>query len=319
VGRRGRSAATAAVALLALAVVLLHDLPSRALAEPAPSGTTSSAGAPAWHTVVMGSASRRFLLAEPTGPGRHPLVVVLHGLGQTTAGFLQTTGLVPAARAAGVALLAPETPDRSWNDGRFGATGRDDDGFITGVVDRLVARGVADPSRLTLVGFSNGAGMSVELLSQHPGRYAAAMLVGGELLSAPGAPVPHSAVTTVLVHGTDDPVQPWLGRPTRTSRLPAQAGVPKTLAAFLTADGATGPGDQTALTHAAGRVGVVRQHWSGAADVSLYRLVGAGHVWPVDTCPASGCHPAATVARLADVSATRLAVDLATTASLPST
>ena len=265
----------------------------------------------AWRNVLVHGQVRKYLLATPGATGPRPLLVVLHGLNQHTQGFLATTGVVKAALAAGVAVVGPETPDGSWNDGRFGATGRDDDGYVMAIVDQLVAERVAAPRQVVLVGFSNGAGLSIELVSRHPDAFGAMVLVGGELLAGPGMPLPQSAVPTILLHGTDDPVQPWDGRARRGPRMPAQVGVPATVAAFVRAAGAGAPAPAEDLPHTAGRIPVTAQRWSGQAEVTLYRLVGAGHVWPVTTCPPGSCRPSADVARLADVSATALAVQTA--------
>lgn len=309
-------AVTAAVAVVLTGLTVVDTRWKGASATPATAAAPDARTS--WHDTRSGGTPRRYLLAAPPGPGPHPMLVVLHGLGQTTGGFLTATGLVPAALAAGVVVLGPETPDRSWNDGRYGGRGRDDDAFISALVDRMVARGLADRSRVVLAGFSNGSGMAVELLDRHPHAFAGALLVGGELLASPGAPRPVVPVETVLVHGTDDPVQPWAGRARISRRMPAQIGVPATVRAFLDADAVrstTGrtvdSGKDVAVPHTAGRIPVVRQSWRGARDVTLYRLLGAGHVWPRGECPPGGCRPRRTVARLADVSATTLAVQLA--------
>ncbi len=285
-------------------------------AAPTAVPAASSANAATWRDVQVGTAPRRYLLALPPGPGPHPLLVVLHGLNQRTATFLRSTGLVPAALAAGVAVAGPETPDLSWNDGRFGRTGRDDDAYVMAIVDQLVAQGRVDTGRVSLAGFSNGAGMSVELAARHPARFASLVLVGGELLQGKDEPRPTAPIRTLLVHGTKDPIQPWLGRARRSPRLPAQVGVPATVAAFVAvaqdamADPAR-PDDPQPLAHTPGRIPVTAEHWSGLADVTLYSLVGAGHVWPVTACAPGTCRPDGDAARLADVSATTLAVDAA--------
>ncbi len=290
-----------------------------ALTAGAPTGAVSavvSSTAATWHEVSVGTVQRRYLLAVPPGSGPHPLLVVLHGLNQRTSTFLHSTGIVSAALAAGVAVAGPETPDLAWNDGRFGPAGRDDDAYVLAVVDQLVAAGRVDAGRVSLAGFSNGAGMSVELAARHPDRFASLVLVGGELLQGAGEPRPRAPLRTLLVHGTKDPIQPWLGRARRSPRLPAQIGVPATVAAFVAAAQDAGadpvvPAPAQPLAHTPGRIPVTAEHWSGLADVTLYSLVGAGHVWPVTACAPGTCRPDGDEARLADVSATTLAVDAA--------
>ena len=92
--------------------------------------------------------------------------------------------------------------------------------------------------------------------------------------------------------------------------------MPATVAAFVAAaqDAMADPVEpdaQRPLAHTPGRIPVTAERWRGLADVTLYRLVGAGHVWPVTACAPGTCRPDGDVARLADVSATTLAVDAA--------
>jgi len=297
----------------------------RAVAPPAPaalaapaSAATSTTAASTWRTVEVHGEPRRYLLATPSvAAGPVPLLLVFHGLNQHTVPFLTSTRLVAAARAAGVALAAPETPDASWNDGRFGPRGRDDDGFALAVVRQLVAAGTVDPGRVTVAGFSNGAGMAMEIASRHPDSVAALVSVCGTLLAGPGAPRPHAPVDATFLHGTRDRIQPWNGRGSLGRRMPAQLGEAATIRAFLAADGLTGPAVSDRLPRRPGSATgpVLRSRWAsrepGHATVTLFRLDGAGHTWPV----LPGRAGPGTLA--SDVDATSVVVGTAATARRP--
>lgn len=120
---------------------------------------------------------------EPFGPGRHalnlskdrdgvvyvpkgykhgvaaPLMVVLHGAGQSSA---WATRLFPFADEFGVILLAPDSRDeRTW-DMILGGFGPDVE-FIVSALTYTRRHVTIDPSRRTLTGFSDGASYSLSL------------------------------------------------------------------------------------------------------------------------------------------------------------
>jgi predicted esterase len=120
---------------------------------------------------------------EPFGPGQHPLdlnkgrdgilyvpkgykpgvpaplMVVLHGAGQTSA---WATRLFPLADEFGVLLLAPDSRDeRTW-DMILGGFGPDVE-FIVSALTFARRHVTIDPSRRTLAGFSDGASYSLSL------------------------------------------------------------------------------------------------------------------------------------------------------------
>ncbi len=82
-----------------------------------------------------------------------PLLLWLHGAGQSGAGSLRRIG--PAADAAGVVLVAPDSRGRTWDAirGDFG----EDAEFLNTVLTHVFARVAVDASRITVGGFSDGA------------------------------------------------------------------------------------------------------------------------------------------------------------------
>jgi polyhydroxybutyrate depolymerase len=269
------------------------------LREARPAGTT-------WRSVRVDGVLRRYLLAVP--PGRHtaaPLVVAFHGLGQRAGSFAAANGLVPATRRAGQVLVLPESSGPAFNDGRLGALGPHDDAFAVAVVRQLTTAGVADPRRVVTAGFSNGAGMAMEVAAAHPRLVAAVVSIDGELIDGAAAPRPTGAVQAWLVHGTADLVQPWGGRRSAGPTWPAYVSEARTAELWAQAAGATQPTSRL-IAGAPGRRTVTVQTWApGAAGkgVTLYAVEGMGHVWPVGARDT--------------VDATALVVHAASTAVLP--
>ena len=88
-----------------------------------------------------------------------PLMVVLHGAGQTSA---WASRVFPLADEFGVVLLAPDSRDeRTW-DMILGGFGPDVD-FILSALTFVRRHVTIDPSRRTLAGFSDGASYSLSL------------------------------------------------------------------------------------------------------------------------------------------------------------
>ncbi len=103
----------------------------------------------------LGTGSRDGVIQMPTTrrEAAAPLLLWLHGAGQSGEGSLRRIG--PAADAAGVVLVAPDSRGQTWDAirGDFG----DDVEFLDRVLTHVFARVAVDPARLTIGGFSDGA------------------------------------------------------------------------------------------------------------------------------------------------------------------
>ncbi len=91
--------------------------------------------------------------------GKVPLLVFLHGATQNGARMLQRIG--PAADDAGVAVLAPDSRDGTW-DGIRDNFGPDVE-FLNRALAHVFARLDVDSSRLAIGGFSDGASYALSL------------------------------------------------------------------------------------------------------------------------------------------------------------
>lgn len=267
-----------------------------------PGAAFSRIGPPAqlrWRSIRVDGVPRRYLLSVPAGlRGPAPLVIAFHGIFEYAGGFAAFTGLFPATRARGEVLIVPESAGPVFNDGRLGPRGPDDQAFTVALLDRWERSGLVDPARVTVAGFSNGAGMAMAVAAAHPGRVAAVVAVDGELIARAGAPRPTGPVAAVLIHGTDDRVQPWLGRRGGGRDYPPYVSVMDTVAAWVAVDHA---GDPATTSTAAGDPrhspwdrraaddrtfpdGVTTIRWQPGpqgAGVTFYRVAGMGHRWPI--------------------------------------
>src|SRR5262245_5854561 len=146
----------------------------------------------------------RLTLETPSGP-RHalvhvpadapasatlPLVLFLHGTGATAEWTLGETGWDHSADQDGFLLVVPDgtraDPARpagflnnpqAWNAWprrtTVGQPGVDDVAFLTQLLDEVQGRFAADPDRVYVAGFSNGASMAFRLAAERSERIAA--------------------------------------------------------------------------------------------------------------------------------------------------
>jgi polyhydroxybutyrate depolymerase len=177
---------------------------------------------------------RRALVRAPArqGTGRpHPAVVLLHGAGGTARLAMGNTGWTDLADREGILLAYPEGTRRdpaaeprflqnpqAWNDGsgrgHTARTGVDDVGFLAELLERLVEGHGADPARLYLAGFSNGASMVFRAGADLAGRVAAIGPVAGHCWVEPGRAL--RPVPALMIYGALDPLNPPGGGEVRT-------------------------------------------------------------------------------------------------------
>jgi predicted esterase len=137
-----------------------------------------------------------------------PLLVLLHGAGESTESVLERIGSV--SDEAGVAVLAPASRESTW-DAIRGGFARDVT-FVNRALERVFETVAIDAARIAVGGFSDGATYAVSL-----------GLINGDLFSrvvafSPGFVVdrtPHGKPQIFVSHGREDPILPIsrCGRP----------------------------------------------------------------------------------------------------------
>lgn len=233
------------------------------------------------------------LVARPTTTTPVPVFVALHGYKGTPEGLARYSQL-DALAAAGQALIAypagtPLDLGFGWNSGagRFATTSGDDVAVVASVVDELLRLPCADPTRVYLVGESNGGGMALRATcdSRFDGRLAGLVLVNPAIdagvldtCSSAVRPVPVLAAAGALdkvvpVDGSRSPfvaVNAWFAR---VSQAVSGCTVPPAAAAAV--------GDQ-----------VSRLVGGGCAVCSeLFLSADGGHTWPGASEGANGAPP----------------------------
>lgn len=126
-------------------------------------------------------------MGAPLGEGR-VVVIALHGRGAGPANILD---LAPAIGNAHVTFLAPAALGGTWYPKGFMAPIEDNEPGITSaisvvhaLIDAAVAHGVP-VERIVLMGFSQGACLSVTAAQRRPARYGGVLVYSGGLIGPP--------------------------------------------------------------------------------------------------------------------------------------
>ena len=168
--------------------------------------------------------------------------------------------------------------DTTLEDGRM----VDDVGFIFHMVEQLVDQGLANPQRIYLSGFSDGAIMSYKVLCLADTPFAAAAPMGGSMYHkhrddcAAKSPPP-----LMVIAGTNDRILPYDGWLFPTGR---EISIPETMEHFRLLHGCTGQDTRLFDDRDATDNSRVREYlWTGCARegaVKLLRVEGGGHTRP---------------------------------------
>jgi phospholipase/carboxylesterase len=166
-----------------------------------PRDTVKTSGIGARPLGLGGSRDAILQLPAKASSATLPLLVLLHGAGGSGAGILRRLGSV--ADQAGVAVLAPDSRDSSW-DAIRGYFGRDVT-FLNRALERVFESVAVDPARVSVGGFSDGATYALSL-----------GLINGDLFRrilafSPGFVVTgssHGKPRVFISHGVSDPILP---------------------------------------------------------------------------------------------------------------
>lgn len=279
-----RVAAALAAVLIAAAAVgyarLLHaDYPRD------PGGSVAD-------TIVVGDRARTYRYYVPAQPGEAaPLVLAFHGSGGSGTLMRAMTGhaLERLADRHGFLVIYPDGYSGHWNDcrvhGPYDANREniDDPGFVRALVAHF-RREHGAGERVFALGLSNGGHMAYRLALESPDLVTGVAAFAASLPTDDDSDCTASAVAvpTLIVNGTDDPINPFAGGVVTIFGFGNRGRVLSSDASarhFAALAGA--PADPVPERDGDASTWVERTTWRGRdAEVVLLTIHGGGHTIP---------------------------------------
>jgi polyhydroxybutyrate depolymerase len=277
------------IAALALAVAVFAQLGG------ASSAVASELPGDHFEKVTIDHLARSYIVHVPPGFNERQkisAVIMLHGAGGSAEEAELYTGFDDESDAQGFVVAFPNAtlpfPNRPagrytnpalWHEqtglGTLGQHHREDIDFISAVIDGLEQHYSADPNRIYITGFSNGASMTFSLGLNLSNRLAAIAPVSGQLPNAGGTlnyPLP-----LLFIIGENDPIHFIEGDDLPLTGADEDTPVMKTLICWKQMLGCSGrkveqvdPGVTRMAFHNCSRGG----------EIVVYTVEDLGHVWP---------------------------------------
>ncbi len=232
--------------------------------------------------VEVDGVRRSYRLFTPPSVGTDdralPLVLALHGSGNTVESLVQATRLDHAASAGGFVVAYPEAIRLLWNGGFCCTAGRGDPAADVRFLDRVITEVSAarriDTDRIYAVGVSAGGIMAYRLACDLAGRIAGVASVAGSMQLDDCRP--SRPVSVLAIHGTGDQLVPYAGGRVDGAATRPAPPTPAVADRWASLNGCpTGSQDQTEGL-------VTTRTWPecpGATKVRLVTVEGGGHSW----------------------------------------
>jgi polyhydroxybutyrate depolymerase len=168
----------------------------------------------------FGGFKRSYALVPPQdfdAEKSYPLVVVFHGAGGSGIELLKATGLKDLASEQGYLIAFPNGVEQGWGyldkeEQHTREVYTEDWNFFTALVDDTANFAQVDPSRVYVIGFSNGGSLAYRIMCEHPDRVAGVVVIASTLSSYTADQCINTApVPLMMVLGTADRTFPFGG------------------------------------------------------------------------------------------------------------
>ncbi|MGB6176970.1 MAG: phospholipase [Methylocella sp.] len=234
-------------------------------------------------TIVSDGVPRTAILVQHRRlkQARRPAILILRGGKEKGARLRRIFGLEELARSSGAVLIYPEPLAGRWGDAP-GPEARRDSVFIHDLITKLVARDIADRSKVFLVGVATGGMTALRLACDEKNVFAGMAVLGASLPSGLEASCkPSHPIPLMIITGTADTVVPSHGGKTSLPHGKAELlSIDATLGLFGKAAGCAGGMTTTILPDKDLHVGTrayLDKLNNCKVPVEAVRIEGGGH------------------------------------------
>ena len=244
----------------------------------------------------------RMFCALPRGlKAGAPLVVALHGCGQSAAGYDAGAGWSQLSERLGFAVLAPEqkavnnpTTCFNWFHPEDATRDRGEAASIAVMIQQMLARHRLDPKRVFITGLSAGGAMTAAMLANYPELFAGGAIVAGlpygsavnirdalDTMRSAALKTPHAWGDAV--RGASDFTGPWPRVSIWHGDLDTTVNVNNAQASAAQWADVHGLSLKDAVQETVD--GAVRLRWSKAGKpvLEVHTIPGLGHGTPIDS------------------------------------
>ena len=243
---------------------------------------------------------RNYLLHVPanfSSEKKSPLLLVIHGAFSTAKQVEKQSGFSDLANQEGFLVAYPNGAFgligvlQHWNAGhccgKAATDDLDDVGFLLKVIEDIRGRFDVDPSRIYMVGFSNGGMLTYRFAAEQANILAGAAPLAAALGGKPSSkapywktPHPRAPLPLIVFHAKDDPIVPFDGgkSPKRGGER-EYASVGESVAFWVENNHC----DSTPKTEELYGGRIIRQTWLDTENhnnVVLFTIEEWGHTWP---------------------------------------
>jgi polyhydroxybutyrate depolymerase len=232
--------------------------------------------------------------SDYTATTRYPLIVLLHGFGAN--GFVQSLylGLDTRVDSGQYILVVPDGTENLAGERYWNATPAccafseaekqvDDVAYIRGLIEEAAATYSIDPSRVGLIGHSNGGFMALRMACEASDVVTSVVSLAGSTFAEDASCTPASQPVSVLtLHGDEDRTILYEGGQILRNAYPGAQETSRRFAAHAqcdTANPATAPNLDVVESVDGAETEVLE--YSGCVpgvDVTLWTMVGAPHI-----------------------------------------